>query len=385
VLLRKQVVIVALLGALAAGGYYAYQEYGPRPESSAAAGKKKGARAVGVEVAKVERQRLSNVTEAVGTTRAAQSIQIVPHASGRIVALDIAPGAEVKAGQVLARLDDEIQRADVTEARAQLQEKTRVVERSEALRRNKTVSISTLEQAQAELAAATADLERAVRRLEDRVVRAPFDGVVGLTSTDVGARVDNATVLTTLDDLSSVEIEFAMPETLYGNVKIGQPVSAKTAAFQGRTFTGAVISVDSRIDRTSRSFKVRARLPNPERVLPSGMFMFVSITLEENEALVVPETAVVAQSARNVVFVIANDKAEMRTITVGQRKAGVVEVTDGLSLGEVVAVTGLQRIRDKATVRINKPGGGRPAGKGQPGGQPEARPGQAKANGRGAG
>ncbi|MBK0399435.1 efflux RND transporter periplasmic adaptor subunit [Limibaculum sp. M0105] len=345
----KQFLVLVLLGIVGAGGYEAYRTH---LASETAASTSAGNREVPVEVALVERRRLSRTVEAVGSTRARQSIEIVPLASGRVEEIAFTPGQKVAAGQVLVRLDSDIERANLAEAEALLVEKDQAIERTRRLQRTNAVALAALEQVTAERAAAEAAVERTRRRLSDRVIRAPFSGVVGLTDVDLGARVDDETVLTTLDDLSEVEVEFSLPETLFSEIAAAQLVSARSAAFPRRIFHGRVAAIGSRIDAVSRSFRVRAIIPNPEGVLPSGMFMSLTLTLAEAEALVVPEEAVLVQAADTFVFVVEDGRAVRRKIVSGQRQDGLIAVTDGLTGEEAVVTRGLQRIRDGAQVRV---------------------------------
>ena len=142
-----------------------------------------------------------------------------------------------------------------------------------------------MDELQAAFLGAQARLDVARKQLADRTVKAPFAGVVGIRRVDVGARVDDDTVLTTLDDLSEVEIEFSVPEIFFGRVRQGQTVSATSAAFPGRAFSGRIVTVDTRIGAVSRAFRVRAILPNPDLVLHAGMFMHVEVVLEERPAV----------------------------------------------------------------------------------------------------
>jgi membrane fusion protein (multidrug efflux system) len=183
-------------------------------------------------------------------------------------------------------------------------------------------------------------------------VRAPFAGVVGLRQVDPGARVDENAVLTTLDDRSEMEIEFSLPETLYGQVSTGQAVTATSVGFADRIFEGLVATIDSRIDATSRAFKVRALLPNPDLALPAGMFMHVTVLLESRMAVMIPEEAVIVQGSRTFVYVVADGKANVRNVILGHREVGAVEVVDGLANGEMVVIRGTERLRDNAPVRV---------------------------------
>lgn len=360
----RQILFVIVLAGLAVGGYVYYEEMTQAPAETAVRAEQRGSRSVAVEVAPAEARTLSVVLEAVGTTRALRSVDIVPHVEGRLVEIDIAAGREVEAGAVLARLDDEIEQATLTEAMAMLEEKTSALERYETLIRSNAVSRAAIDQARSELAIAQAEQERAQRRLDDRTVRAPFAGVLGITAVDLGARVDSDTVLTSLDDLSEVEIEFRLPETVYGRIAQGQPITASTAAFPGRAFTGTVVAVDSRVDQTSRAFRVRARLPNDDRDLPAGMFMRLNLALGERDAVVVTEEAILVQGGEAFVFVAEDGKAVRRPIATGLRRDGMVEVETGITAGEPVISRGIQSLRDGIGVDVRTappPADGNPA------------------------
>lgn len=347
----RQLLLVVVAAALGVGVYAGYRHFTTAGEGAGAAPSALDA-AVPVVLAAAEQREALRRVEAVGTTFSRRAIQVVPLTSGRVVEVAFEAGQAVAAGDVLARLDDDIERADLAEAEATLRETVLALERAQALRKKGAVPEATVEQLVASRAGAQADLDRAHRRLADRTVRAAFDGVVGLRQIDPGARVDENTVITTLDDRSEMEIEFSLPEGLYGEVAIGQPVVATSTAFPDRRFDGAVATIDSRVDAVSRSFKVRALLPNPDLALPAGMFMHVSVVLDSRIALMIPEEAVVVQGSRTYVYVAAGGKASVRNVQLGLREVGAVEITDGLAPGEMVVIRGTQRLRDGMPVRV---------------------------------
>lgn len=340
--------LLVLLGGLGYGGYELYQRQVP----AQAAVNDEGAPPAVVEVAQSTRRTIRETVEAVGSTRARQSIDIVPESSGRIVALDITPGRHVAAGAVLLRLDDVIERADLDQANARLLERTKAVERATKLRLSNAVAESALEEATVGLAEAQAELDRARRRFDDRTIRAPFAGVVGLAEVDRGARVEAGTFITRLDDLAEVEIEFALPETLFARVRPGLRIAAGSAAFPGREFGGTIDAIDNRIDPVSRSFRARAVIPNPDGVLPAGMFMSLVLTLSQAEFTVVPEEAVILEAAQSYVFAVRDGIAHRVAVRTGGRRDGMVTILDGLAPGQDVVVRGLQRVRDGVPVDL---------------------------------
>jgi membrane fusion protein (multidrug efflux system) len=353
----RQLLAICVIGGLGYGLYTVYEARSGAGEAAPQATRQRAAPSV--EVAAAEVRTLAERVEAVGTTRALQSVDIVPLAEGQIATLAIAPGKVVEAGAVIATLDSEIEEATLTEAEAMLVEKRSALERSESLLRSNTISPASLEQTRSEAAIARAAVERARRRLADRTIRAPFGGVLGISSVDLGARVDTDVVLTTLDDLSEVEIEFRLPETVYGQILTGQHVVATSAAFPGREFDGMVAAVDSRVDAASRSFRVRARIPNDDRALPAGMFMRLDLALADREGIVVPEEAIAIEGGDSYVFVVVDGKAERRPVEIGLRRDGIVEVAGGVASGDLVIARGIQSVSDGVAVNVvnELPGG----------------------------
>ncbi|WP_372614991.1 efflux RND transporter periplasmic adaptor subunit [Aquicoccus sp.] len=349
--LWKQLLVLCVLVVLGYGGYEGYQRYFASEEAapSQAGG---GSRVAAVEAARAELRVLRDTVEAVGTTRARQSVEIVPETSGRIEELNFTPGQSVEKGDVLARLDDTIERANLAEIKARLQEHVQAVERSTQLKLSNAVAEATLEEAVARLAETRARIDRATQRLEDRTIRAPFAGIVGLAEVDEGARVAEGQSITRLDDLSAVVVEFSLPETLFARIRQGQTIKATSAAFEDRIFEGAIEAVDTRIDPVSRAFRTRAVIPNPEGVLPAGMFISLKLTLGQAEHVVVPEEAIIFQAAETYVFSVEEGVARRVTVETGVRREGEVAILSGLEEGAEVVVRGLHRVRDGSEVDV---------------------------------
>ncbi|MGI9489459.1 MAG: efflux RND transporter periplasmic adaptor subunit [Geminicoccaceae bacterium] len=305
-----------------------------------------------VEIALAEVMVLSRKVDAVGTTRARQSVDISPAASGRVLSISFTPGSQVKEGSTLLQLDDIAERADVAEAEAERRKAELALDRAQALVARKSIPQSTVDELAAAFAAAGARLDRAEKQLAERRIEAPFAGRVGLKQVDVGARVDDGTIITTLDDLGAVKVGFGVPEIFFGDVRAGQKVTATSAAFGARVFDGTIETVDSRVDRVSRSFQVRATIPNDDLALPTGMFMLVELTLAERTAVTVPEEAVVVSGDQARLFVVEDGKAMQRDVVLGQRELGLVEIVDGIEEGERIVVSGTQKVRAGAKVRV---------------------------------
>jgi len=272
--IKRQLFLVILLSGVIFGGYMAWQRY--EGQSFAVANTdRRGGFPTQVEAVPVETRKVTTTIDAVGTTVAARSVEIVPRAEGRVEKINFTAGGDVKEGDVLVELDSNLERADLAEAKALLHQASLELERARSLSSNNIMAKASLDQAITKQATADAALVRAQQKLDERSVRAPFDGTTGIRKVDVGAHVTDTKVITTLDDLSSVKLEFSVSEQLFAVVKKGQKIEADTAAYPGRVFEGELTEIDSRIDPASRSFKVRARIPNDDKSLPAGMFMHV--------------------------------------------------------------------------------------------------------------
>jgi len=347
----RQLLLVLLVSAMLTGGFVVWDWY-LAPHDATATNQTGVGRPATVEAAPAHLQIMSSTVEAVGTTLAHQSVEIIPLAGGRVEEIAFRAGQEVEAGAVIVRLDSDIERADLAQSEATLRKTALELERAKVLRQKNVVTKATIDELTANMATAEAEVARAKRKLADRTIRAPFAGALGISRVDPGARVTDSTVITTLDDLSTVDIEFAVAEKLFGTTKVGQRVEATTAAFPGRVFIGTVTEVDSRVDPVSRSFKVRAEVPNPSRELPAGMFMHLRMILSTDEALVVPEEAVVAESSSAYVFLLEDNKVARRKVVVGRRAFGIAEIVDGLEPGARVIVRGTGKLRNGMAVKV---------------------------------
>lgn len=295
---------------------------------------------------------IQRTAEAVGSTEAVQSIDVQPTAAGRVVGLSFEEASDVAKGQLLVQLDDREAQASLKEAEASLEEARGNLERARQLAAQNIQSDATLEANEALVLRAEAVREQALNAVEDRRIVSPFAGRIGLSGVDVGQMVTPTTVVTSLDDLSDIDLTFSLPEAYFAQVESGQPVLATSDAYGDRRFEGRVTAIDSRIDAASRAFTVRATIPNADRALATGMFMGVSIVLEERRSVSVPEVAVVNEGDAAYLFTVEADAAKRRDVEVGLRQDGRVEILSGIDEGAMVVVSGLQSVRDGRQVEI---------------------------------
>jgi membrane fusion protein (multidrug efflux system) len=380
----KKVLLGAVAGALIAafvshlvevrGKHVSPQAGGPPAGASAAAGRPAGPgsaggpgggsfsqRPVEVIVVPARSERLSFELEALGTTRANESIDVTSKVVNQVTAVRFEEGQQVRRGQVLVELDAEQVRADLAAAEAALVESRSQFERSRELAVTKILSDSQLEQIEATYKGNEARVGSARARVNDTVIRAPFDGRVGLRRVSVGSLVSPGTVITTLDDTRTIKLDFTIPETFLSVVQPGLEISARSVAYPDRNFDGKVSSIDSRVDPATRAVTVRALLPNEAGLLKPGMFLTVRLSRGAVDALLVPEEAIVPEQGEMYVFVVKDGRAEKRKIRLGERRVGDVQVVEGLAIGETVVTEGTQKIRDGSPVAV-QPSAAAPAG-----------------------
>ncbi|WP_265499791.1 efflux RND transporter periplasmic adaptor subunit [Paracoccus beibuensis] len=299
---------------------------------------------VPVETIPVETARFTDSVRAVGTARARRAIAVTSEASGRITRIAFTPGGAVAQGDLLLALDDRAEQADLMAAEATLAEAQAAFARQEQLNRSGSASDAAFQTARAALLRAEAERDSAQLALEDRRVTAPFDGVTGLTDLVEGQLLDSATPITTLDDLSAIEVDFAVPETLLPRLAQGQAVQLRSAAWPGRVFPAEIARIDTRVDPATRSIALRAQMDNGDRALAGGMFLQVELVLDERRAPAVPETALTVDGDRHLVLVARDGQAQHAEIEVGQQIDGLVEVVAGLEPGTPIIVSNLHRV-----------------------------------------
>ena len=294
--------------------------------------------------------------EALGTLRARESVALTAAVTETVSALYFDDGDRVEAGKVLAEMTSAEEHAQLEEARALVEEAERQYRRIQSLATSGTASRSLLDERRREWDTARARLEAIESRLSDRLIKAPFGGVVGLRNISVGALVEPGDLITTLDDDTAMKLDLAVPSVYLASLVPGLPVVATTRAYGEREFSGEVRSIDSRVDPVTRSVVVRVLLPNAGRLLKPGMLMQVTLRKDRRDALVIPEAALMPVGREQFVLVAVPDgdghRAERRPVIIGSRRAGEVEVLEGLAEGELVVTHGTLRARPGQAVDV---------------------------------
>lgn len=334
--------LVVILSA-AAGGLYLTDRILARQDPAAQFSQRDDG-PLKVETIPVEMTTFSETIRAVGTARARRAVDLIPEASGRIARIAFESGDQVQAGDLLLELDSRAEQADLNAAEATVTEAQAAFARQERLNQSGSASDATYQTARAALLRAEAERDRARVALEDRSLRAPFSGIIGLTDLVEGQIVDTSTAITTLDDLSVIEVDFSVPETMLPRLKHGQRIDLTSAAWPGRVFQGNITRIDSRVDAATRSIALRADIPNDDRALAGGMFLQVELVLDEHRRPAIPERALTVEGERNLVLVVQDNTARQIEVTTGQQLGGLVEVISGLDPDARIIVTNLHRV-----------------------------------------
>jgi len=326
-----------------------------------------------VTVASVELTSFVDRVEALGTLQANEAVTITATVTERIVSLGFDDGDRVEAGHILAELQRSREQAQLAEAKAELAEAGQKLKRARDLRRRGVASAAELTDLQRAYSVAKARLEVVQVDIDYRIIRAPFNGRVGIRRISAGTTVRPGDAIVELVDDSKMKLDFSVPGPLFSVIRPGVSIEATTRAYPGEVFTGVVAAVDAKVDPVSRAVLIRAIIPNEDRRLIPGLLMEVDLLVNERSALAVPEESLILSGTDRSVFVIESADAGLRArrqlVKTGARRVGEVEVLDGLQAGDRVVKSGGIKLRPGAAVRIQgqgQPADGKPPGKKAP-------------------
>lgn len=309
--------------------------------------------AVPVETAKVKVGRLAERVTAVGSLRSNESVTIRPEIAGRVVSINFKEGQPVRKGDKLIVLDDSIYRAELDQAKAQLQLAQRNFKRIEELHQKEVATARSRDEAFSGLEVGTAAVALAEARLDKATIVAPFSGIAGLRQVSVGDYITVGQDIVNLEDIETIKVDFRVAEKFLPAVRTGQRIQINVDAYPDRTFEGEVYAIDPRIDVSGRSIVIRAKVPNEEALLRPGLFARVTLILEMKEqALTVPEQAIMPRGEEQFVYTVVDGKVKQTKVIIGTRRDGRVEIVEGLKSEDTVVTAGHLKIRDGVQVTI---------------------------------
>ena len=310
--------------------------------------------------------------ESIGTTAAVSQVTVSPQVAGRVLTIHFESGAVVKAGVPLVQLDDGAERADLANFQAQAKLAQVNLQRATALAKEKFGPQSNVDQQQSNLDVARAGITRSQVLIDQKLIRAPFSGTLGIRQTDVGRYVSPGSAVVTLTDLDRLLVDFNLPESRSANLTVGLPVEIRVDAYPDQSFLAKLTTIEPQIDPLTRAIKLQASLDNPGHVLRPGMFVRARTILPpQGEAVTLPETVVDYTTYGESVFIVERDgqddagaaryKAVQTFVDVGARYDGKVAITKGIKPGDLVINGGQIRVQNGAPVvptendSLNKP------------------------------
>ena len=305
--------------------------------------------------------------EIIGNLRASDAIDVTSEVNGIVTEIKFTEGQAIKKGNILFLLDASIEKAEISIQKADVNKWTALLERRQRLARSaeklsetKNIARTRLDQlltdeteALAQLQIAKATLQIAERRFYKKIVRAPFNGIVGLKLKSIGEYLEPGEVITSLDSIDPIELDFEVPESAISALEIGAEIHAVTRAWDNEVFSGIVKSINTRVNQESRSITVRAEINNTNLKLKPGMFMIVKLpVVTHKNAIIIPEEAVLTDGTLRTVYVIKDGITNSKAVKLGQRLPGEVEVLEGISSDAIVITGGIQKVRDGSKVTI---------------------------------
>jgi membrane fusion protein (multidrug efflux system) len=360
-LIMLGVVLVVVLALAAYKGFSIYQQIqmftAPQP-------------AISVSAALSEEKAWQSRLPAIGTLKAFQGVDLTVEVSGTVRDMLFRSGEKVSQGQPLIQMDSAVEQASLATSEAELKLARVEFERGQNLVKRQAISKSEFDRLASELQKADASVAQLKAMLAKKRINAPFAGTIGIRQVDVGDFLSSGTVIATLQDLSTLFVDFYLPEQAVPQLAIGQRVRISVAAYPGEVFEGEIGAINPKVEESTRNLQVRAMLPNPDNKLLPGMFANLEVLLPgEKTQVVVPETAITYTLYGNSVYVIGEKKddkgavvkddkgqaqlvVERRFVETGERRDGIVLVLKGLKAGEQVVTAGQLKLDNGAHVAV---------------------------------
>jgi membrane fusion protein (multidrug efflux system) len=349
----KKILPIALLVGLASALYAWRNHDAAAPSAAAAPG---AAPAIPVEAVTVMSGPLKREVTAVGALRSNESVTLRPEIAGRVARISLEEGQRVRRGELLLVLDDAVYRAELAQAEAGLDRSRRLRDSGSKLFGDNYISSTEMDALQTAVKVDEATVALARARLDKTRLLAPFDGVLGLRRVSIGDYLNPGQDIANLEDITPIKLDFRVPETYLSELHVGQPLEVRVDAFAEQAFTGKVIAIEPRISAEDRSVALRGEIPNDDIRLRPGLFARVNLVLSMREdALMLPEQAIVPQGDGHYVYRVLDGKAVRTPVELGLRQGGYVEIRSGLGAGEAVVTAGHLKLADGKAVSVITP------------------------------
>jgi len=354
-------VIVGVLLALALGGLYGFNSFRDHAIANFFANNKPPP--AQIAAVKATSESVPRYANGIGSLAAVHQVTVTPEVGGRIVAISFEAGAAVKAGDKLVQLDDGPDKGDLANFQAQARWASVSLERAKTLAARQFASQESVDQAQSQLDQANGQIAKTQAIIAQKLIRAPFNGRLGVRQVELGQYVNTGAAIVTLTDLSTLYVNFTLPTQLRSAIVLGQTVNVTTDAFPGRQFEAKITTIEPQIRADTRTIMVQATMTNPDEVLLPGMFVDAQVVLPvEPDQVVLPETAVDYTLYGDSVYVVRQDgtdaggkpvmKAFRTPVKTGQRWESKVAILSGVKPGDEVVAAGQVKVQDGAAVTV---------------------------------
>jgi multidrug efflux system membrane fusion protein len=355
--------VMLVLGAVILGGFYGFEQFKQKMMAQYFASQLPPP--TPVATAKAVAESVPRYLESIGTATAVHQVSVNPEVPGRVADIRFEPGTEVKAGQVLVQLDDSTERADLANFQAQSRLAASNLVRAKQLAAKQFGSRQQVDEVQSELDQANAGIARAQATINQKLIRAPFSGVLGIRQINLGQYLTAGAPIVTLTDLDELYIDFTLPEQDRLQLAVGQKVEVRADAYPDRVFVATLQTIEPQVDPNMRALRLQALLLNPDHALQPGMYVRVRVVLpEQPNVITVPETAIDYTVYGDSVFVVKEGdkdkdgkptyKVEQVFVTLGDRNGGRVSVLKGLSDGDLVVTGGQLKLHNGAAVMLSE-------------------------------
>ncbi len=356
-----RLVVVAVLLALVVGGLYGFNRM--RQQGMANYFAHMTPPPTPVSAVEAKAGAVPNYLTGIGSVTAVRQVMVAPELGGRVTKLMFEAGAEVKAGDPLVQLDDGPDQGDLASYESQAHLAQLNLDRAKSLAKRDFAAQATVDQNDATLQQAQAGIARTKALIEQKLIRAPFSGELGLREVQLGQYVQPGTTLVSLTDLGTLWVNFTLPERDRSKLAVGQPVEIQVDAYPGRSFQGKLTGIEPQVDPTTRVIRLQATLANPDHLLLPGMFANARLELPPTpDVVTVPETAVTNTLYGDSVFVVERApgaqsgkqqlQARQTPVTIGQRFDGRIAIRSGVKAGDLVVASGQIRLFNGAVVTV---------------------------------
>lgn len=301
----------------------------------------------------VKISKMQTILEFIGTAVSNESVDITSSITQKVSRINFSDCDFVKKGDVLVQLNVEKQKAVQKQAEINLKEQQRELTRLSSLKDKKIIAEKEYDIQNTKLQDAQAKLAEIEEEIKEGTIVAPFDGMLGIRKISVGSLLTPGTVITTIDDIKRIKVDFPVPEKYLSLINKDCKITATSIAIPNKKFYGSVQAISPRISPISRSISVRGIIENDEYLLRPGMMLNVTIQMQDRNALLVPESSISNVGEKHFVFLLGDgNKVKQTEVEIGQRINGYVEIVKGVKAGDSVVTDGVVKISDGDTVQI---------------------------------